>query len=409
MRTIETAVSKPDIRRLSQLSLNPQFFSELLKMLHQGGLVGEDKNALVLYLAATSRQRERPLNVLVKGSSSSGKNFTVKKVLELIPSSEIHEITSSSGASWNYHGTNLQHKIVYIQEENDASGNVHPARLLMSENRLVRLITKRRNGQLVTERQVTEGPVACISTTTKDRLEVDDETRHISVWIDETSEQTRQILQSTVEESQGLGPEETQILQGLQPYFALRAKVPIVMPKWLKIVADQVSVEQLSARRYFPAFLDACKVVSMIRSFGRKEKEFNGVIQLAFSDYAVATLILDEALGNSLNKASDEEIETKRWVQALVNEKRRGIQASDLSKAQSLSEHLAYARLRTAAEAGVIQRSNPSEKGNRKLYLPAVSQSFLPDPANVFNQIAKPGKRVAFFHPVTGELVVYEK
>jgi len=409
MKIKNTVGCEPHICELVRMALHPKFFSELLKMLHRAGLVGEDKNALALYVAAVSRLRKKPLNVLVKGSSGSGKNFIVKAVLGFIPPVEIEEITSSSGASWNYQGTKLRNKILYFQEENEAAGNVHPTRLLISENKIVRQITVRRGGAWTTEQQVTEGPVACISTTTKNHLEVDDESRHISLWVDETEDQTREIVQSMVEEREALQPEDIQMLQGIQSHFKIRARVPIATPKWLKVVAAQINVENLRARRYFQAFLDACKVVCLIQSFCRKEGVCKGQLTLRFSDYAVTNLILDEALGNSLNKATDEEIETKRSVQSLAAEKGRGIQASDLARAQSVPEHLAYARLRAAAEAGIIQRSNPSEKGNRKLYLPAASLGFLPDPATVFNQIAKLEQKVSFFHPVTGELVVYEK
>ena len=60
-------------------------------------------------------------------------------------------------------GRRLQHKVVFFQEESVAfGGKQHPARLLISENRLERLVTVRRGAQFTTKKQVTEGPVACI-------------------------------------------------------------------------------------------------------------------------------------------------------------------------------------------------------------------------------------------------------
>src|SRR5262249_11125556 len=130
-----------------------------------------------------------------KGVSSSGKNFLVRNVLKLFPKECIAEITSTSDYSLNYIGQQLQHRIVYFQEENKATGNIHPARLLISENELIRIVTVRgKGGRLTTKKQITKGPVACISTTTKNRLSIDDETRHLSIWIDETAEQTKRIL-----------------------------------------------------------------------------------------------------------------------------------------------------------------------------------------------------------------------
>ena len=397
------------LRTLVNFSLNSNFFSELLKVVHRAGLVGEDKNALAVYIAAVSRLMDKPINLFVKGSSGSGKNFLVKTILDLIPESEIQEITSSSGASWSYQGGKLKNKIIYLQEENTAAGNVHPARLLISENKLIRQVTARRGGQWITEQQITEGPVACISTTTKDRLEVDDESRHISLWVNESQGQTRQILRSIIDGNEGLRLDELCVLRGMQTFFRERANSRVLAPKWLKPVADQTNVDDLRARRYFQAFIDACKVVCLIRSFSRSQANASDELQMCFSDYAVTTLIMDTAFSNSLCQANDEQIETKRWVTELAREKKRPIRADDLAQHYQISASDAYSRLREAADVKLIRRANPTEKSNRKFYLPGTDHRFLPDPKTIFAQVAKSGDRLTFPHPITGERVVYEK
>ena len=160
----------------------------------RAGLVGEEQNALALLIVGTSRILPRPLNVFVKGQSSAGKNFLVTRFLRLMPESAVVEITSASVEAWNYSGKDFQHRIVYLQEQNEAAGTIDPIRLLISEGKLIRIVPKYRNGKLVTTRQVARGPVAAISTTTKNRLKLDDETRHISIWVDESPKQTRRIV-----------------------------------------------------------------------------------------------------------------------------------------------------------------------------------------------------------------------
>jgi hypothetical protein len=49
--------------------------------------------------------------------------------------------------------------------------------------------------------QVATAPVAAISTMTKDRLKKDDETRHISIRIDESKEQTRKIVKAYTQQA----------------------------------------------------------------------------------------------------------------------------------------------------------------------------------------------------------------
>ena len=173
----------------------PDIFGEQIDELERRGLTGEHRNATVLMIAGISRLLERPISVLIKGQSSSGKNHLAQKVLDLFPPDAVREITSSSEKAWNYADDDFKHRIVYLQERNESAGPVHQARLLISEGRLIRTVTVSEGGTKIAKRFVTEGPIAAISTTTKDRLEIDDETRHISLWMDESPEQTRRILQ----------------------------------------------------------------------------------------------------------------------------------------------------------------------------------------------------------------------
>jgi|ERR1035437_638232 hypothetical protein len=183
-----------------KLLRSARFFNEFLLATKKVGLVGEELNALVILIVAVSRLLPRPLNLFVKGHSSSGKNWLVTRVLRLMPKSAVAEITSASDKAWNYSQSDFRHRVVYLQERNDAAGTVHPIRLLISEGKLVRIVTGFENGKRVTKKQVAHGPVAAISTTTKNRLEIDDETRHISIWVDESKEQTREIVRSYISE-----------------------------------------------------------------------------------------------------------------------------------------------------------------------------------------------------------------
>ncbi len=183
-----------------KLLRSARFFNEFLLAMKNAGLVGEELNALVILIVAVSRLLPRPLNLFVKGHSSAGKNWLVTRVLSLMPKGAVAEITSASDKAWHYSQSDFRHRIVYLQERNDAAGNVHPIRLLISEGKLTRIVTGFQNGKRVTKRYVARGPVAAISTTTKNRLEIDDETRHISIWVDESKEQTRKIVRSYITE-----------------------------------------------------------------------------------------------------------------------------------------------------------------------------------------------------------------
>jgi len=132
-RATEDSSASASRAAAEHLLMSPTFFSECLDVLQRMGLVGERKNALVLYLLCTSRLLPRPINAFVKGHSATGKSYLARKVLDLFPENSYVELTSASDKAWHYSADSFENKIVYVQEQNKTSGSVHPVRLLISE------------------------------------------------------------------------------------------------------------------------------------------------------------------------------------------------------------------------------------------------------------------------------------
>src|SRR5207244_4142240 len=148
------------------------------------------------------------------------------------------EITSASDKAWHYSRSDFRHRVVYVQERNEAAGTIDPIRLLISEGKLIRIVPRYANGKLVTKKHVARGPVAAISTTTKNRLAIDDETRHISIWVDESSEQTRQIVKSYTKKNAHLRREELRTWQMVHRLLKKSVGTRVNFPRWFEEIAD---------------------------------------------------------------------------------------------------------------------------------------------------------------------------
>ena len=401
---------KNEVVREEALGLlqDDNFFGEFLKDVERSGLVGEERNAILLYIAAISALLSHPINVIVKGLSSAGKNFLVTRVLRLIPEEATREITSSSAQAWVYGDTAFQHKIVYLQERNDSAGAIHPVRLLISEGRLVRIVTAREGKNFVTKRFVAEGPIASISTTTKNRLEVDDETRHVSVWVDESAQQTRRVMQGYLSREAPLFDHEISVWHEVHRLIAERASWPIMLPDWFDLVADRAYAGNVAARRYFPAFVETVRVIALIRSFQENPElgKKRAMISVDFSDYALAATILDRVFVDSLRRGFDANLETRLAVATLAKERSgAGVGVAELAASLNISDTQAYRRLQNAAEAGMIARSNAPAKNNSKLFLPTPRPRFVPRPEELLQEIPSLKTPVEFINPFTGEQV----
>jgi hypothetical protein len=409
----KTKINRAFVRKVEALRLlrSARFFRLFLDAVRTAGLVGEQKNALVVFVVGVSRLLSRPVNLFIKGASSAGKNYLAKTVLQFFPKKCVEEISSSSGTSWNYQGGKLQHRIVYIQEQNKAAGNIHPARLLISENELVRTVTVRTLRGFETKREITKGPIACISTTTKDRVEIDDETRHVSIQMDASAEQTKRIIEAQLNPTTGISQDELAIWHEVQNLLKARARLPIEFGDWTKQLVDEVWTGDVRVRRYFNAFMEVCKAVCLVRSFRLSEEEITerGKLKVSFIDFATAHLIFESALSQSLSYADDEDREVHKAIAQISQRKKgAGVEAAELATQLGIQRHEAYERIRRAVERKLVRRVNPPQRGNKKLYLPTEEGiEFIPDPEHIFKKIAHPGRRLKFVHPLTGEVVIY--
>lgn len=387
---------------------SPRFFNRFLMAMKRQGLVGEERNALVLLIVVVSRLLRRPLNAFVKGRSSSGKNWLVTRILSLTIRSAVAEITSASEKAWNYAGSDFRHRVVYIQEQNEAAGTIDPIRLLISEGKLVRIVTRPENGKRVTKRYVARGPVAAISTTTKNRLQIDDETRHVSIWVDESPEQTRQIVKAYASKGTRLSRRKRRAWRMVHRLLEEKIGCEIVFPSWFSKIPEQLFVGDLRVRRYYPAFVEACRSVCLIRSFQvDRRASSHGEIEIDFADFAITTLIFDAAFVESLHLGKGVGETTRRTVESIETETGRSVQAKDLADKLKISMDQAYQKLRYAMQAGVIQLANKPGKSNVKKFKAVSAPRFVPDPKKLFRALGLKNP-VSFIHPITGERVTYK-
>jgi hypothetical protein len=302
---------------------------------------------------------------------------------------------------------------VYVAERNEQVGHVHPTRLLISEQQLVHWVTVKRDGQSVQKKYETKGPIAAISTTTRNTVEIDDEARHISVWIDKSPEQTTRIAEAALMERRGLDENELKTWHEAQRLLEERAELSIVFPSWFATVPQFLRNDDLRVRRYFKAFLQACKVIALIRSFRLEKKKIlaEGKIAMRFSDFVIATLIFNPIFAQSLDSTNQEDIQTQQIVRRIsIQNSGKPVAASDLANELNISLDRAYKMLRDAADSGAIVRANKSTQTNLKLYLPGSKCAFLPDPEDLFNRLPNfSSERVRFVHPLTGAAVEYRR
>jgi hypothetical protein len=195
---VEVTPRMTEAERQDALALlrDPQLIERIVSDFERIGLVGEDGNKLLGYIAAISRKLDAPLAVVVQSSSSAGKTSLMEAVLDMVPPEDRISYSAITGQSLFYMGaTDLKNKVLAVAEGEGAERASYPLKLLQSEGSLTIASTGRdpSTGKLVSHEYKVTGPVATFLTTTAIDLDEELLNRCIVLTVDEGREQTRRV------------------------------------------------------------------------------------------------------------------------------------------------------------------------------------------------------------------------
>ena len=310
----EAAIAERDRAAARELLHDPRLLDRILEDFERCGVVGEETNKKVAYLAAVSRLMDAPLAVIVQSSSAAGKSSLMDAVLTFVPEEQRVEYSAMTGQSLFYMGeTDLKHKVLAIVEEEGAQRATYALKLLQSEGVLSIASTGKdpATGRLVTHRYRVEGPVMIFLTTTA--IEIDEEflNRCLALTVDEDREQTRAIHRQQ---------REAQTLEGLlarRRRHAIAAlhrnaqrllrPIPVVNP-----YARELSFPDglTRARRDHTKFLTLIRAVTLLHQYQRPIRtavDGDATVEYIEStpeDIRLAEELIRQVLGRSLERVA---------------------------------------------------------------------------------------------------------
>jgi len=291
---------------------DPHLLERILADFERCGVVGEETNKLVSYVAVVSRLLDAPLAVLVQSSSAAGKSAIMEAVLAMLPEQQRVQYSAMTGQSLFYMGeTDLKHKVLAIVEEEGASRAAYALKLLQSEGVLSIASTGKdaTTGRLITHQYRVEGPVMLFLTTTAIDLDEELLNRCLVLAVDEGRAQTQAIHKKQ---------REGQTIEGL---LARREREEILRvhqnaQRLLKplFVANPYAREltfldsQTRTRRDHMKYLALIRSIALLHQHQRQRKTatHNGqaleYIEVTLDDIATANRLAHEVLGRSLDE-----------------------------------------------------------------------------------------------------------
>ncbi len=337
LRPKETAPTMGDAERDAALSLlkDPRLLERIVEDLGACGLVGEDENKLLAYLAATSRLLERPLAVVIQSTSAAGKSSLMEAVLSLIPEEHRVSFSAMTGQSLFYMGQDeLKHKVLAVSEEEGAERASYALKLLQSEGSLTIASTGKDpvSGKHVTHTYRVEGPVQLFQTTTA--IEMDEEllNRCLVLTVDEGRAQTRAILalQREAETLEGL------LVKGARKELrALHQNAQRLLRPLLVVnpFARELSFsdEKTRMRRDHGKYLGLMRSLALLHQHQRpvKTAEHAGkvleYVEVEPSDVEVAGRLMESVLARSMDELPPQTRGVLQVLEAQLTERARAL------------------------------------------------------------------------------------
>jgi len=320
-------VSDADKAEGLKLGRNHDLTAEILRDLDRFGLVGELTNKLIGYLAMTSRKMDDPLSLLILSGSGAGKSLLQDTLLRLCPEEDLIKLTSLTGEALFYMGQDaLKHKVLALEEHAGAQEADYAIRNLISAKRLVKEATIKDplTGKLTTMRNVVDGPCAVFKTTTRPDMDAETKSRFIITSIDESSEQTKAILEAqrhshTLEGIRSKKQRE-QIVRRHHAFQRLLKPVTVVNPyEPLLTYADK----RLLVRRDNPKYLHLILAVTFLCQLQRPVKhdpDAGDYIETTLDDVAIANDLATDIFGQSLGELSRPSRELLKIIRRMVEE-----------------------------------------------------------------------------------------
>lgn len=344
LRPKAAAPAMTDGARAEALELlkDPDLAGRILRDFEMCGVVGEETNKLLGYLAAVSRKLDRPLAIIVRSSSAAGKTALMEAILAFLPREDREKYSALSEHSLFYfEGKDFKHKVLAIVEEEGAQRASYALKLLQSEGEITIASTGKDpgTGRLVTKEYRVEGPVMIFLTSTA--VEIDEEllNRALVLTVDEGREQTRRIhqLQREGQTLEGLWASEEREEVYRRHHDAQRLLRPlhVINPfvRELTFLDDRTRT-----RRDHTKYLTLIESIALLHQYQRpvrtsvrngRTKEY---IEAQLSDITLANRIASEVLGRSLDELPPQTRRLLMLLEEMVREacRRGGVDQTDL-------------------------------------------------------------------------------
>ena len=247
-----------------------------LSSISKSGLIGEQKNGLLLFFLYLSRLFDDPLHAIIYGKSGSGKTYLQTKISECLPEESVRTITSLTENTLYYSAKDFwKHKLLLIEDLEGVYNAFLPLREFMSKQSITKLTTdKDAKGNNVQKVLMVEGPICVSGATTKSNIYEDNANRSFLLHVDESPEHAREVMDYQRKLQAGMvnEAEQQKYRQLLKNSQRLLRKVRIINPYATMLDIPECVFKKLRTNMHY---LRLIEIITFYHQYQREIKTTN--------------------------------------------------------------------------------------------------------------------------------------
>lgn len=368
------------LAKCSSLACEHNVLDRFQRDVEKTGLAGEGAISQILYLAVISRLLDDPVSIAVKGPSSGGKSYLVRRVLDFFPKSAYFALSAMSDKALAYSQEPLSHRFLVLYESAGLNSETatYLLRSLLSEGHIRYETVERTKNGLEPRLIERPGPTGLIVTTTAIQLHPENETRMLSVTVTDSREQTKNVLMAiAAEDNPEVDMTEWVAFQEWLAHGVTRVTVPFA-----KQLASRIPPVAVRLRRDFKVVLTLVRAHALLHRENRP-RDAQGRIIAVLEDYSVVRELTAGFLGEGAETSVPENVRETVCAVTDLLESRSEVTVNEVAGRLGLDKSAALRRVRNAIRRGFLV--NQEERKGRPARLvigdPVPEASFLLPPA----------------------------
>lgn len=339
-----------------------------LSFISKSGLIGEQKNGLLLFFLYLSRLFDDPLHAIIYGKSGSGKTYLQTKISECLPEESVRTITSLTENTLYYSAKDFwKHKLLLIEDLEGVYNAFLPLREFMSKQSITKLTTdKDAKGNNVQKVLMVEGPICVSGATTKSNIYEDNANRSFLLHVDESPDHAREVMDYQRKMQAGLvnEPEQQKYKQLLKNSQRLLRKVRIINPYATMLDIPECVFKKLRTNMHYLRLIEIITFYHQLQREIKTDNNGNPYITTTPEDIEWANFLIKDSL---LRKSDELSGQVRHFFESLKSfadkkEEPKIIYAKEAREAFRMNPMTINRYFRELENRGYVQRNG----GNRK-------------------------------------------